>query len=201
MPMTRPRKSSQRSSSKTFSSQDGQELIRIARDAISSSFTHTPLTLDQYLQDRFSERQGGFVTLTKQGNLRGCIGYTEPIFPLHETIRRAARAAAFDDTRFPPLTEEEFKSVKVEVSVLSVPEKVQGPPSLYPKQFSIGTHGLIIKRGMFQGLLLPQVFTEYQASPEQALAMTCQKAGLPEDAWQQEETELYTFSAQIFTEK
>ena len=141
---------------------------------------------------------GVFVTLHIKGSLRGCIGFIEGIKPLEEAIVENAYNAAFEDPRFEPLTEEELKEVKIEVSVLTKPELVEKP---YESNIEIGKHGLIVEKGMHKGLLLPQVFPEYNANPIQALQMTCQKAMLPEDAWKDEDCKVYSFSAIIFTEE
>lgn len=184
-----------------FSQDDGQALISIARDAIASYLSNSEPKIDGSLKERFSTKQGGFVTLTMDGELRGCIGYTDAIFPLWETIVKAARGAAFDDPRFDPVQETELDGLKLEISVLSAPKEILGNPEDYTSKIEIGKHGIIVKSGPYSGLLLPQVFTEHKATPEQALAMTCQKAGVPEDTWKRADTIVKTFSAEIINEK
>lgn len=181
---------------------EGRKLIQLARQSITSAFSHKQPEVPEEIRKLFSPKQGGFVTLTIGNELRGCIGFVEPVFPLYETITRAAQAAAFEDPRFPPLQKEEFKLVKIEISVLTLPEliRVENVED-YPKKIKIGEDGLIIRGSIGSGLLLPQVFTEYHASPKKALEMTCQKAGLSPDAWKNPSSRIYKFKAEIFSEK
>ncbi len=139
------------------------------------------------------EKRGAFVTLTKNGNLRGCIGYILPVKSLYETIIDVGTSATLRDPRFPAVTEKELKNIDVEVSVLTVPEKINDPMII-----EVGKHGIIMKRGFHQGLLLPQVATEYNWDRETFLEHTCMKAGLPRNAWKDSSTEISIFSAQVF---
>jgi AmmeMemoRadiSam system protein A len=182
--------------------EDGKKLLEIARNAISSYFKgeEEPI-VDDSLKKKFSEKQGAFVTITLEGELRGCIGFTAAIFPLWETIAKASQAAAFQDPRFRPLTEEEFQRAKIEISVLTKPEQLEGKPEDYPKQIKIGKHGLIVETEHTTGLLLPQVFTEHNADAEKALQMTCQKAEIHSSAWKEAGCKVYRFSAQVFKEE
>ena len=184
-----------------LSEEQGHKLIRMARNAIMSEFLNKPPHVPDQLKKEFSEKQGCFVTLTLDSLLRGCIGFPEPAYPLWEAITKAAVAAAFDDPRFLPLSRTEFSKAIIEVSALSVPEEVTCAPEERPSRIEIGKHGLIIRGPSGSGLLLPQVFTEYGATPEQALGMTCQKAGLPQDAWKQPENRLFSFHARVFREQ
>lgn len=145
---------------------------------------------------RLQDPLGAFVTLKKQGRLRGCIGRLVDSAPLFLTTSRMALAAAFHDHRFPPLTAEELADLDYEVSVM-------GPitPCREPERVEVGRHGLIMKRGDRQGLLLPQVPVEWKWGREEFLAQTCVKAGLPPQVWQkswkEEGTELYWFEAVV----
>ncbi len=179
-----------------ISKEDGKLLLKIARDAISASFSGSKLDLP----DKFAERLGVFVTLTQKGHLRGCIGFPQPVYPLKKAIVEAAKAAAFEDPRFPPLEESDMDEIAIEVSVLTLPEQLNCEPEDYPKHIVIGKHGLIIRHMYNSGLLLPQVFTEHRCTSEQALEMVCQKAGLDEDAWKDPECVILTFEAVIFHE-
>ncbi|GFM32768.1 AmmeMemoRadiSam system protein A [Desulfovibrio subterraneus] len=136
---------------------------------------------------------GAFVTLKKQGMLRGCIGSVVSDIPLHETIARMAQAAAFEDPRFPPLIAGELAELEVDISVL-------GPvtPCDDVRKIEVGRHGLIVRRGMQSGLLLPQVPVEWGWDRDTFLAQTCRKAGLAEDAWKQEGTQILWFEAVVF---
>ena len=139
------------------------------------------------------KRAGAFVTLKKHGRLRGCIGYIEARKPLYKTIEEMAVAAAFNDPRFPPLRQEEWKDVTIEISVLSPLKEVRDV-----KEIEIGRHGLYILKGGRGGLLLPQVATEYNWDNMTYLKETCHKAGLPSHAWKDEDTKIFIFSADIF---
>ena len=139
------------------------------------------------------EKRGAFVTLKKRGRLRGCIGYIQPIKPLHETIGRMALAAAFEDPRFPALCKEELKDLSVEISVLTPLREIQDVGEI-----RVGVHGLYIVREPRSGLLLPQVAVEYGWDTETFLRETCHKAGLPPESWRVESTRIYVFSAEIF---
>jgi len=184
-----------------LSDQDGKELIMLSRQSISSYFSHTNLKIGERIKKRFSKKQGVFVTLMLGGELRGCIGYAEPILPLYNAIIEAAQSAAFSDSRFNPLSNDEFKDVKIELSVLSVPELISVEKSDdYIGKIKIGEDGLIIKSGFGSGLLLPQVFAEYKCDAVKALEMTCQKAGLDSDAWKDIRNKVYKFQAHIFNE-
>ncbi len=185
-----------------ISKADGKKLIGLARDSIGAYFSDREVYAPPEIAEKFSTPQGGFVTLTIEGQLRGCIGYVEPVFPLFETILRAAQSAAFEDPRFPPLQKEEFKQVEIEISVLSLPELIKVEKAEdYLKMIDIGKDGLIIRGKHGSGLLLPQVFTEYKCTPKMALEMTCQKAGLSADAWKDRDNKIYKFHAEIFSER
>lgn len=137
--------------------------------------------------------QGAFVTINKEGNLRGCIGQIRGRQPLYKTIAEMAQAAAFDDPRFPALTEDEFDELEFEISVLS--------PLTRVKDFSeieVGKHGLLVKLDMHSGLLLPQVASEYGWSVREFLEQTCLKAGLPKESYKDKFAEVYVFEAQVF---
>jgi len=141
------------------------------------------------------ERRGVFVTLHRGGRLRGCIGYIQGFKPLAEAVGEMALAAAFGDPRFPPVTADELDRLDVEISVLTPLRRISDPAEI-----TIGEHGLYIVRGPYSGLLLPQVAAEYGWDRETFLQHTCLKAGLPETAWQDPDSEIYLFGAQIFTE-
>lgn len=178
---------------------DGNLLLELARKSLESYFSKQDIDLTPY--EKFDKEQGVFVTLNKNSDLRGCIGFPYPTEKLYQAVFNAARAAAFEDPRFPAVTEQEMKDIDIEISVLSVPETLDCPAEEYTKHIKIGKDGLILKSQSSSGLLLPQVFTEYKATPEKALEMTCQKAGLPEDAWKDPSIKILKFQAEIFSEK
>ncbi|MCP4715240.1 MAG: AmmeMemoRadiSam system protein A [Deltaproteobacteria bacterium] len=143
--------------------------------------------------ETLNENRGAFVSLHRQGMLRGCIGHLQAVKPLFQTIRDMAVSAAFQDPRFGPLQENELEDLDIEISVLTPMEPVTDINDI-----EIGTHGLMLVREPFSGLLLPQVATQYGWDREMFLRQTCVKAGLPEEAWQDKETKLFKFSADVF---
>lgn len=142
-----------------------------------------------------TQKSGAFVTITKDGQLRGCIGFIEAIHPLYQSVAKAARSAACQDPRFHPVQANELPKLKLEISILYLPVKVNNI-----EEIKVGRDGLIIRQDPYQGLLLPQVAMDYHWDREQFLEQTCVKAGLPRDAWQKG-AEIYRFEAQVFGEK
>lgn len=136
---------------------------------------------------------GAFVTLKRQGSLRGCIGNIIGQGPLYATVWSMAQAAAFEDPRFQPLGPDELADLDIEISIL-------GPvlPCPDPERVEVGRHGLIMRQGMRQGLLLPQVPVEWGWDRLQFLSQTCRKAGLPAQAWKDPSTQIYWFEAVVF---
>ena len=175
---------------------DMRFLLSYARHIIESSFNKEKAGLDIPASGILREKRGGFVTLHKNGGLRGCIGYIEAIKPLVDTIAEMAEAAAFHDHRFPPLQKEELLDITIEISVLSPVRKIEDVSNIV-----VGKHGIIISAGGHRGLLLPQVATEWKWDRETFLSQTCMKAGLDPDAWKNKGTIIEIFSAKIFSEK
>ena len=138
---------------------------------------------------------GAFVTLRREGALRGCIGFITAARPLVETVREVAVSSAFDDPRFPQVHKAELPKLRIEISVLSPLRKIADV-----NEIAVGIHGVLIKRGFRSGLLLPQVATEQGWDRETFLGHTCHKAGLPADAWQSPDAALEIFSALVFQE-
>lgn len=139
-----------------------------------------------------TEKMGAFVTLKKNGQLRGCIGRLTSADPLYVTVGDMAEASAFHDSRFSPVTLNEFPDLDVEVSVMGPITRCENPSAI-----EVGRHGLIVQKGGRRGLLLPQVPVEWEWDRETFLAQTCRKAGLPLDAWHDPDTEIYWFEAFI----
>ena len=173
------------------------ELLKIARNTI-ETFVKTGKILDIATKEaRLNEVEGAFVTITKKGGLRGCIGNIIGQEPLYQTVRDMAVAAASQDPRFNPVTAAELKDIHVEISVLSKPRRVRDA-----SEIQLGKHGVIVSDGNHQGVFLPQVATETGWSKEEFLSQLCsQKAGLPPDAWRDPNTALYVFTADVFSEK
>ena len=190
------------STEQTYTSEEGELAVHIARDTVDSYVTNKPYK-SFHVPPKFSEKSGVFVTLnTWPGeDLRGCIGFPQPMFPLVKAIIKAAEGST-EDPRFPRLQKEELDHLIVEVSILTPPELVEGKkPKDYAKEVTIGTHGLMIAQGPFRGLLLPQVPVEWNWNVEEFLSQTCMKAGLTPDAWLDESTRLYRFRSEIFAEE
>ncbi len=179
--------------------EEGRTAVRLARRAIETYLAERKVIQDR-LSGVFEQKRGVFTTLTKHGELRGCIGFPYPIKRLDEAIIESAIAAATEDPRFPQVSLKEMDEIIVEVTVLTPPEKINAKPTELPKHVEIGKHGLMVKRGFYSGLLLPQVAVEYGFDAEEFLSQTCMKAGLPPDCWLMEGTEVYRFEGQIFKE-
>ena len=180
---------------------EGKVLVKLARKSIKTYFEKKEPEIDpNKLPKSLKEKRGVFVTLKKDKKLRGCIGYPYATKPLYEAVILSARSSAFSDPRFFPLRENELDEIKIEISILSEPEELKGDPKDYPKQIEIGKHGLIVKRGLVSGLLLPQVSKQFHWDAETFLIQTCIKANLPGDSWLDKNTKVYRFTAQIFTE-
>jgi AmmeMemoRadiSam system protein B/AmmeMemoRadiSam system protein A len=174
---------------------DGEKdiLHTIARTAIASKCLGHKYPAINIASNTLKEKRGAFVTLHKKGNLRGCIGYIRPQKPLHQTIREMALAAAFQDSRFKPVTQSELNDLEIEISVLTPLKKISSIDEI-----EVGKHGIYIMKDFHSGILLPQVATENSWDRETFLEHTCTKAGLPDTAWKEKNTEIYIFSADIF---
>lgn len=187
---------------KMLSKEDGKLLIKVARKAIKKYLENNRKIEPPRVPSHLREKRGVFVTLNKNEDLRGCIGFPEPIKPLVDAVIEAVIAAATSDPRFHPVTVDELEKIQIEVSVLTKPELIKvKDPREYPKMIKVGLDGLIIERGFYKGLLLPQVAVEWGFDEEEFLCNTCLKAGLPPDCWYDKETKVYKFQAQIFQEK
>ena len=165
-------------------------LLRLAHQAIAATLERRELSLVAP-NPHLAEPRGAFTTLYYRGALRGCVGYVLPVSPLYRTIAESARGAAFDDTRFAPVTRAEAQELQVSLSILSPPQPIR------PDQVEIGRHGLLISLGPCRGLLLPQVAVERGWDRIAFLEQTCRKAGLPPNAWQTGAS-LDAFTAEIF---
>jgi len=186
--VTQPSSSSQAE----YSLEERQILLSLAHQAILSALNDKPLPPASY-SSHLSGMRGVFTTLYLHENLRGCVGYVLPVAPLYRAVAETASAAAFDDSRFWPVTAQEGPLLKVSLSVLS------RLTPIHPEEVEVGRHGLIVSRGIHRGLLLPQVALEHDWNRETFLEQTCNKAGLPSDAWHKGAT-LEAFTAEIFSD-
>ena len=177
----------------------GKELVQAARKAVTSK-----LKGEHFELKGFEEKAGIFVTIHNypENELKGCVGFPEPIFPLNKALVQAANSAAFSDPRFIPLQKEDLDKIIFEVSVLTKPELIKvKKPEEYKKEIKIGRDGLVAEQNHFRGLLLPQVAPEWNWNVEEFLNHTCEKSGLPSEAWKDTKlVKVYKFQAQIFKE-
>jgi AmmeMemoRadiSam system protein A len=171
-------------------------LLQLARRAIEDCLRGEAYRAAPDLAPELLRNSGAFVTVRRRGDheLRGCIGFVEPIYPLHESVARAAAAAATEDRRFEPVTRAELPELELDISILGPPFPIQ------PGEVEVGRHGLIVERGPRRGLLLPQVPIEWGWDAPTFVEHTCRKAGLPMDAWRDPDTKLWAFEAEIFSE-
>jgi AmmeMemoRadiSam system protein A len=175
-----------------YTEEDGKKFLRLARQAIEGELTGKSAKIPN--KKKFRQARGIFVTLTKKGKLRGCIGFPEPVYSIGESIIKAAKAAAFSDLRFSPVEARELRDIKIEISILTIPQKCK------PEDIQVGKDGIICNYLGYSGLLLPQVATEHKLDRIQFLEALCEKAGLPNDTWHSDKFELKKFQCQIFSE-
>jgi len=184
-----------------FSLDQRRALLRIAHEAILSVLERRPFPEPSPIPPGMSDPRGVFTTLYLRGELRGdlgrrlrgCVGYAVPIAPLYRAVAETARAAAFEDSRFLPVTKEEALKLEVSLSVLSRLFPI------HPEAVEVGHHGLVISLGARRGLLLPQVTVEHGWDRETFLEQTCRKAGVPLDAWRKTAT-VEAFTAEVFSD-
>ncbi|MHB9027741.1 MAG: AmmeMemoRadiSam system protein B, partial [Candidatus Latescibacterota bacterium] len=175
-------------------SEEEKEILRtVVRQTLSSVVKTGQIPTFREHKGKLGEQWGAFVTLTRRGNLRGCIGNITGTKPLIATVAEMTRAAALEDPRFRPVRPEELPDIDFEISVLTPIRRVNDV-----REIVVGRDGIIITRGYNRGLLLPQVATEYGWDRETFLEQTCGKAGLPKDAWKDRTTVIEAFSAEVF---
>jgi len=190
-----------------LSLEEGKLLVRLARNAVEEYLkTRKRIRPPEGLPQKLMQPCGVFVTINSVQSggkeLRGCIGLPYPTTPLAEAVIESAISSATQDPRFYPLTPEELESVVFEVSVLTPPQLVEVKnPREYPSKIKVGVDGLIIEKGFYRGLLLPQVPVEWNWDEEEFLCQCCLKAGLPPDCWLMKGTKVYKFQAIIFEEE
>ena len=181
------------SSEAGLSGRDRSALARIAREAILHAVRGVTPPAAPVDTPALGEMRGAFVTLQSHGTLRGCIGDIHGREPLAVTVQNMAAAAALRDPRFPPVTESEVESLEIDISVLSPMRKADAPAEV-----EVGRHGVWIRKGFQQGVLLPQVPVEHGWGRDEFLDHACLKAGLAPEAWQEPDTEIWIFSADVF---
>ena len=191
--MSQPQPSPVAVQSGEFSQEERKLLLRLAHESIQSALEEREIPLDPP-SDHLAQARGVFTSLHIGGALRGCVGYVLPVCALYRAVAETARAAAFEDTRFYPVTLQEAPHLEIELSVLSVPQRIQA------EAVEVGRHGLLISMGGRRGLLLPQVPVEHHWDRETFLEQTCRKAGLPPDAWKKGAL-IEAFTAEVFGEE
>lgn len=177
-----------------------EKLKELARNTIASELG---LESEKFTEDDFSEplylqERGVFVTLEINGQLRGCIGNIEPVYPLWEAVKNNAREAAFGDPRFSPLTQDEFEDVDIEISVLTVPKKLEydSPEDLLSK-LRPGEDGVVLQMGMYKSTYLPQVWDDIKEK-DYFLSSLAMKGGLDPEAWKDKDCEIFTYEVEKF---
>ena len=173
--------------------------IELAKQSIKDKFAGKETKI--LLEKEIKEKRGVFVTLTKDNEIRGSIGFPYPTLPLGEAIIKAAKNAAFSDPKFPPLNEKELPEIRIELSILDLPKKIEVEPEKRTNEIKIGEHGLICDYQGFGSLLLPQFATEHNFDPEQFLRALCEKAGIPLDTWKQKDFKLWKFQTEVIKEE
>lgn len=172
-------------------------LLAVARNAIAGELGKEEVKVEIPDAEVLREKRGVFVTLESDGRLRGCIGNITPVYPLEEAVQKNAVSAAFGDPRFAPLSAEEFSDIEIEVSVLTVPEKLEykGADDLL-KKLTVGEDGVVLKKGYYEATYLPQVWDEIKEK-ETFLGSLCMKAGMPVDEWKKGELEILTYRVEL----
>lgn len=171
-------------------------LLAIARQAIETYVQTGKKYVEPREEKSLNRRSGCFVSIKQRGQLRGCIGNFQSELPLFREVVEMAIASASKDPRFYPMKSDDLQDFSLEISVLSPLRKIESV-----EEIEVGRHGIYLEKGYNRGVLLPQVATEYGWDRETFLRQTCLKAGLAQDAWQAEDTEIYVFSADIFNDK
>ena len=190
-----------------LSPEEGKLLVKLARKAVEEHLkTGKQIDAPKDASQKLLQPCGVFVTInsTEHGEkkLRGCIGYPYPTTPLIQAVIESAINSATQDPRFRPISSSELEDVVFEVSVLTPPQIIKAEkPSQYPSKIKVGKDGLIVEKGIFKGLLLPQVPVEWKWDNEEFLCQCCIKAGLPPDCWLLRGTKIYKFQAIIFEEE
>jgi AmmeMemoRadiSam system protein A len=170
-------------------------LLSIARWSLETFLTDGSEASYHLTDPELEKPAAAFVTLTRKGNLRGCVGYSDPLYALHQTVSRCARSAASEDYRFQPVRPDELAEIRISISVLSPVQKLADL-----ERILIGRDGLLVVGSGRRGLLLPQVAPEQGWDREDFLDGACRKAGLPVTAWREGSVEVFVFQAEVFSE-
>ncbi len=184
------------------SKEDAKKLIDLAKKAVSDIFEGNVTDAEEYLKKNFSDNKGIFVTINKKGQLRGCMGMVDAVYPLYEGVIKLAAAAAFEDPRFPQVEKDELDDLEFELTILSERKKIDvKKPEDYLEKIKIGRDGLMIKGNLGSGLLLPQVPIEQGWGVEEFLGHVCEKAGMPSEEWKDLTNEIFAFQGEVWAEE
>ncbi len=180
--------------------EEREKLKELARNTIANELglESEKFNEDDFAEPVYLEERGVFVTLEINGHLRGCIGNIEPVYPLYEAVKNNARQAAFGDPRFSPLTQDEFEDVDIEISVLTVPKKLEydSPEDLLEK-LRPGTDGVVLQMGMYKSTYLPQVWDDVK-NKEEFMSSLAMKAGLDPEVWKDKDCEIFIYEVEKF---
>ncbi len=178
-----------------YSREEREALLELARKSIVAAVEKAAPPKPPKHLPRLREPRGAFVTITRNGELCGCIGHMQAYAPLADTVIDMAKSAAVGDPRFPPMTSAELDDFEIEISVLSPMQEIDSPEEVVP-----GKHGLMVSGGGRRGVLLPQIPERYGWDRDTFLSRTCVKAGLPSSAWKHGDVTLEVFTAEVFGE-
>ncbi len=176
-----------------FSLEERATLLVLAHDSIRAQLENRQISVDAPT-NHLAEPRGVFTSLYLRGELRGCVGYVLPRFTVYRAVAETARAAAFEDNRFPAITRDEAPLLEIQLSILSPPQAIEAD------EIEVGRHGLLISGQGRRGLLLPQVPLEHGWDRVTFREQACRKAGLPMDAWKHGAT-IEGFTAEVFGDK
>jgi len=181
----------------SISKQSQKELLKLAREAI-TLYLKKQEVIDFSIDadEELSQPAAVFVTLTRGGELRGCVGTTEAVYPLYEAVIRMSLSAALNDSRFFPLEESELPDTKIEISVLSPMQKIKDAGVIIRDK-----HGVLIRKGNRSGLFLPQVWEHFNTKEDFLSELCSQKAGLSPDCWKDGSADIFTFTVFSFEEE
>jgi AmmeMemoRadiSam system protein A len=175
---------------------DKVKLLKLARTTLETYLKSGKIPSYQTSCEAFLEQKGAFVSLHHGEELRGCIGQLVADRELYKIVQHCVLSAALEDTRFISVTQDEVDGLSIEISVLTPFRRIQDI-----NEIEVGKHGLYMVRGGYRGLLLPQVATQYRWDRIKFLEHTCIKSGLPESAWHDPQTVIYTFEAEVFSDE
>ena len=184
-----------------YTLKDGELFVKTARKIIEHYLRYKEIIFPEEIR-KYEEKRGVFTTLRIKNDLRGCIGFPRPIYPLYKALVLSSIAAATEDPRFPPLTLDELNKTTIEISILTEPVLIEvNSPEEYLEKIEIGKDGLLLEYGIYSGLFLPEVPIEENWDIIEYLSYLCMKAGLEPDCWLKYKVKIYKFQSQIFREK